>query len=73
MRGPSDCRVYWGSHGCGLGHGHPGSCRCDCCDCGPLHPFPNDPDRNLVCVGAPPYFGPDTQFYGDDVAARGLS
>jgi len=60
------CRVYWGSHGCCLARGHDGQCECDCCDC-VEHP---DPDSG--CVGKSPYYGPETNFYGEDVKARGL-
>lgn len=64
-RGARDCRVYWGSHGCQFERGHEQPCRCDCCgdDCGPEH---------NGCAGSPPYYGPDTHFYGEDVAARGM-
>jgi hypothetical protein len=54
------CRVYWGSHGCCLPRGHhlvPGKdqhCRCECAA---------DEEGN---VGAYPYYGPDTYFYGED-------
>jgi hypothetical protein len=60
------CRVYWGSHGCDLARGHEGPCDCGCCEC-ESHP---DPDSG--CVGKFPYYGPDTNFYGEDVDARGL-
>lgn len=53
------CRVYWGSHGCRLPRDHDGHhfccCRCDC-----------HPDPNSGCVGAWPYYGPETNFYGED-------
>lgn len=52
------CRVYWGSHGCMLPSNHhftPNSyCRCECAA---------DEDGN---VGAYPYYGDGTWFYGDD-------
>ena len=48
--------VYWGSHGCARPVDHEGACWCDCCDCED-HPEPG-------CVAGPPYYGPDTQFYG---------
>jgi hypothetical protein len=59
--------VYWGSHGCDLERGHEGDCRCSCCGCSDHvgHPEPG-------CVGAAPYYGPETRFYGEDAAARGL-
>lgn len=57
------CRVYWGSHGCCLERGHDEPCRCGCCEC-EAHP---DDD---ACVGAHPYYGPHTRFYGEDAPAR---
>lgn len=54
------CAVYWGSHGCELERGHDGKCECDCCEC-----F-NHPDWDSGCVGKYPYYGPSTNFYGDD-------
>lgn len=62
------CDVNWGSHGCALIRGHEGPCACDCCGCA-------DHARDHVanrCAGKPPYFGPDTVFYGADAASRGL-
>ncbi len=63
------CRVYWGSHGCDLERGHEGDCDCGCCDCGNAHP---DAGGGVLCVAKAPYYGPETRFYGEDVAARGL-
>lgn len=60
------CRVYWGTHGCDHGRGHDGDCECDCCEC------IDHPDPESGCVAKPPYYGPDTRFYGDDVDERGL-
>jgi hypothetical protein len=60
------CRVYWGSHGCDLQRGHPGSWRahsCDCCDC------ERHPDLDSGCVARYPYYGRLTRFYGEDVSA----
>jgi hypothetical protein len=57
------CRVYWGSHGCDLERGHPGgrdAHDCGCCEC------ENHPDPDSGCVGKFPYYGPDTNFYGED-------
>ena len=65
-----NCRVYWGSHGCDFKRGHEGSCACDCCEC-PDHPHHPEEDE-WTCVAKPPYYGPETRFYGEDVAARGL-
>lgn len=65
------CQVYWGSHGCDKPYGHEGLCECDCCDC-EVHPYPDWPDTDVLCVAKPPYYGPETRFYGEDVAERGL-
>jgi hypothetical protein len=61
------CDVYWGTHGCQFPRGHSGACWCDCCQC-EAHP-----DADSGCVGGPPYYGPRTVFYGDDVEWRGLN
>jgi hypothetical protein len=64
------CRVYWGSHGCGLARGHPGgadSHDCGCCECA-SHPDPDNPG----CVAKAPYYGLETRFYGEDAEALGL-
>jgi hypothetical protein len=58
------CRVYWGSHGCGLDRGHPGHHVCTSCkeaeDYEPGHPGE---------VGDFPYYGPEyTNFWGEDAA-----
>lgn len=53
------CRVYWGSHGCHLNHGHRGPHVC-CCECD------SHPDDDSGCVGTAPYYGPGTKFYGED-------
>lgn len=59
------CRVYWGSHGCELERGHDGPHACDCCDCPDFHT--GDPDaEGVMCVAGPPYYGPETVFYGED-------
>ncbi len=56
------CRVYWGSHGCRLERGHEGPHLCDCAD------WPDwQTDDESENVGAPPYYGPNTRFYGEDV------
>jgi hypothetical protein len=65
------CDVNWGSRGCMKPRGHPEPCECECCECG-HHPYPYWPYTGVLCVARSPYYGPDTQFYGDDVAARGL-
>lgn len=59
------CRVYWGSHGCRHDRGHDGDHECDCCEC---QQHPDD----AGCVAGPPYYGPDTRFYGEDAEALGL-
>lgn len=63
MTGRPSCRVFWGSHGCDHPRGHPAEIphECDCCDCGERHPYPR-----------PPYYGPDTVFYGEDAETLGL-
>jgi hypothetical protein len=60
-----DCSVYWGSHGCDLDAGHGGSCVCYCSIMEALGKdgYVLDGAGN---VGAWPYYGPDTKFYGDD-------
>ncbi len=54
------CRVFWGSHGCERPAGHDGDHWCDCCEC-------EDHPDDESCVAGPPYYGVDTDFYGDDV------
>ena len=56
------CRVYWGSHGCDRPRGHAGPHLCIAC-------WSEDESG---WVGAPPYYGPDTCFYGEDAEALGL-
>ena len=63
------CRVYWGSHGCQLPRGHDGPCECGCCEC---DPHDEDSHEREGCVAKWPYYGPETWFYGEDVASRGL-
>lgn len=57
------CDVYWGSHGCERPSGHEGPHWCDCCEC------ENHPDPDSGCVAGPPYYGSDTNFFGDDIVA----
>jgi hypothetical protein len=67
------CRVYWGSHGCHLERGHDPDCECDCCECeNHPDPDPDNPGCAPSCVAKAPYYGPETRFYGEDAAARGL-
>ena len=64
------CQIYWGSHGCDLERGHDGPHECDCCECpGGFHTDQPD-DEDVVCVAKPPYYGPDTKFYGEDAPAQ---
>lgn len=57
------CRVYWGSHGCDLWRGHVGPHICLTC-------WDEDGD-NEGYVGSWPYYGPDTNFYGEDAEGDG--
>ena len=62
------CRVYWGSHGCGLEYGHDGHHDCQCCEC-------EDHERDHAregCVSTHPYYGPDTVFWGEDAADHNI-
>jgi hypothetical protein len=71
----ADCRVYWGSHGCDLDRGHDGLCECGCCDCPDgAHNGVTAPadDEGVLCVAKSPYYGPETEFYGEDAKARKL-
>jgi hypothetical protein len=62
----SDCRLYWGSHGCCY-HDEDGSHWCDCCEC-EKHPDPDPGNHEDApsCVAGPPYYGDSTRFYGED-------
>lgn len=59
------CDTYWGSHGCFKQRGHEGHHVCTCCE---------DPSNHATdhldtgCVGTYPYYGEDTNFFGDDVS-----
>ena len=61
------CDVNWGSHGCKHPQGHPDDIphECDCCTC-------SGPVCKPSCVAKPPYYGPDTHFYGEDSVRLGL-
>lgn len=68
------CRTYWGSHGCNFERGHDGAHECSCCDCPPGHHNGVDApglvdDPGVHCVAKPPYYGPGTNFYGEDAAS----
>ena len=63
------CRVYWGSHGCELPRGHEGPHRCVCADDEGVDPVTRGyvTEPGVFNVGAPPHYGPETRFYGEDV------
>lgn len=65
-----ECRVYWGSHGCDLQRGHDGPHICSCAveDAGRFDPSTREyhDDPGVLNVGAPPYYGARTKFYGED-------
>jgi hypothetical protein len=63
---PLSCRVYWGSHGCHLPRGHEGPHLCDCANKPDVDPVTREYPDGTLNVGAPPYYGPDTRFYGED-------
>lgn len=60
--------MYWGTHGCRLERGHDGPHLCTCADDEGVDPvtrlYFDEPD--VINVGAPPYYGPGTNFYGED-------
>lgn len=62
------CRVYWGTHACCHERGHDGPHECDCCECEDHAANHEHQDENgeWVCVAKPPYYGPQTTFYGED-------
>lgn len=66
------CRVYWGSHGCCLPRGHEGDHLCECTfedddpDKAMLPHMDDTPGEGNGNVGRPPYYGPDTNFFGED-------
>lgn len=61
------CRVYWGSHGCGLTRGHIGPHVCTGCAYDPdVDPTTRRYPDGTLNVGRPPYYGRDTKFYGED-------
>jgi hypothetical protein len=69
------CRVYWGSHGCMHPRGHAPETphECSCCEC-EQHPDPDpdNPNSEPSCVAGPPYYGPQTLYYGEDAEALEL-
>lgn len=68
--GEGTCGVNWGTHGCRFDKGHDEPHECDCCEC-PDHAASNIDDEGAMCAAKPPYYGPETYFYGED--ARPLS
>ena len=66
--GEPSCRVYWGSHGCHLQRGHKGHHECQCArdEYGNLEPKVDE--EGVHNVGAWPYYGRMTRFYGEDVS-----
>lgn len=66
------CRVYWGSHGCELERGHDGPHLCSCADDPGVDPETGEyvDDPGCLNVGAPPYYGTKTIFYGEDAQAQ---
>jgi hypothetical protein len=68
------CRVYWGSHGCDKPRGHRGHHRCGSCSPWWLRFVP--PILRIRVggnVGMYPYYGPGTNFYGEDAPADARS
>lgn len=64
---PTGCDVNWGSHGCKHQHHHSADIphECYCCEC-------QGDTCDPGCVAKPPYYGPETNFYGNDVDHYGL-
>lgn len=60
------CRVYWGSHGCRLERGHEGPHECHCARDENGNLEPKEDEDGVLNVGATPYYGPETRFYGED-------
>ncbi|WP_311208786.1 MULTISPECIES: hypothetical protein [unclassified Aeromicrobium] len=81
LRGRADvqCRTFWGTHGCDLPRGHDvekDPHACGCCDCDDHEANAgqrSDDDGEWVCVARPPYYGPDTKFYGEDASPETTS
>lgn len=72
-RSAEKCRVYWGSHGCQRDRGHRGAHIC--CGRWPwlrFLPGVKAIRRRQGEVGWPPYYGPETRFYGEDAESLGL-
>lgn len=66
------CRVYWGSHGCMYERGHGGPHECACAFDEQGNREPREDEDGVENVGAPPYYGSDTRFYGEDAELLGL-
>lgn len=71
----SDCRAYWGSHGCQHTRGHEGLHECDCCECidhvANAGMYIDEDGDEILCVATWPYYGDDTNFYGEDAGTTG--
>lgn len=72
QRRAASCRVYWGSHGCMLERGHDGAHHCVCDLDGDFDPVTRLDSDGVHNVGGPPYYGPETRFYGEDAETLGL-
>ncbi len=86
MSAEAECRVYWGSHGCGRPRGHTEPHECgfmngltgefvSCCEC-------EDHERDHEaegCVAKPPYYGtfdpsyPNQGLFGEDFEQEGFA
>jgi hypothetical protein len=62
----STCQAFWGSHACDLPRGHDGPHLCACADDPDVDPETRLYPDGVVNVGAPPYYGPETHFWGED-------
>ncbi len=58
------CKVYWDSQACYLSPGHEGPHVCNP-ECAAIPPEDGG-------AGRPPYYGPETRFYGEDAESLGL-
>jgi len=69
MSEPRRCGICWGSHGCKLERGHEGPHLC-CCAVPDWKDYIDqggyEDEEGVLNVGAPPYYGPETYFYGDE-------
>jgi hypothetical protein len=67
----TDCRVYWGSHGCRRPRGHDGPHECQCARDAHGHLLPRHDHEGTLNAGAEPFYGADTRFYGEDAKTQG--